>query len=111
MAVEWYAVCEADDLRPGQAASIRVNGRTLAVFNAEGGLHGMEGTCLHQKANLAAGTLHGPILECAMHGWEYDVRTGECLTLPGTKLELHPIKVDAGKVWIGLELEGPRHGN
>lgn len=100
----WYKVCKPEDLKPGEAHSISLFARPYAVFNVGGELFGMDAACGHMKANLAAGRLYGKIVECVMHGWEYNVKTGECLTVPHDPLRTHPVKVEDGFVWISLEL-------
>jgi nitrite reductase/ring-hydroxylating ferredoxin subunit len=100
---KWMKVCRAEDLKPGEAASISLYARPYAVFNVDGILYGMEGGCAHMKANLAAGRLYGNIVECVMHGWEYDVTTGECLTIPDIRLRTYPVKSEQGFVWIDVE--------
>ena len=55
------------------------------------------------KANLAAGRLYGNVVECAMHGWEYDVITGECLIVAHEPLRTHPVKIEDDHIWIGLD--------
>lgn len=77
--------------------------KPYVVFNVENQLYGLDGACGHMKANLAAGRLYGNIVECVMHGWEYDVTTGECLTVAHTPLRTHPVKTEDGYIWIGLE--------
>ncbi|HEY3294478.1 MAG TPA: Rieske (2Fe-2S) protein [bacterium] len=99
----WFKVCRTDDVKPGHAASVSLYARPYAVFNVDGRLYGMDGGCAHMKANLASGAMYGNIVECAMHGWEYDVTTGECLTIPGVRLKTHPLKIEEGFVWIDIE--------
>ncbi len=103
----WFKVCRTNDLKAGDAASITLYARPYAVFNVDGRLYGMDGGCAHMKANLAVGSLYGNIIECAMHGWEYDVTTGECLTIPGICLRTFPVKVEDDHIWIDIE-EGTR---
>jgi nitrite reductase/ring-hydroxylating ferredoxin subunit len=99
----WMFVCPAEDLKPGQAASVLVESRQFAVFNVDGVLYGLDAICRHQHANLAAGQLFGNVIECAMHGWEYDVITGECLTIPDEALSTYPVKVEDDQVWIEVD--------
>jgi nitrite reductase/ring-hydroxylating ferredoxin subunit len=101
--VRWFKVCKVEDLKPGQARSITLLARPYAVFNVDGTLYGMDAACGHMKSNLAAGKLWGTIIECAMHGWEYDVTTGECLTVSHNPLRTHPTKIENGMIWIGIE--------
>jgi nitrite reductase/ring-hydroxylating ferredoxin subunit len=100
---KWFKVCPVQDLKPGRAASVSLYARPYAVFNVDGKLYGMDGGCAHMKANLAAGQLYGNIVECAMHGWEYDVTTGECLTIPEIRLRTFPVKIEGDFVWIDIE--------
>jgi nitrite reductase/ring-hydroxylating ferredoxin subunit len=101
--LKWYKVCREDELSPGNAASISLFARPFAVFNVDGTLHGLNGACSHMKANLAAGDLQERIVQCRMHGWEFDVTTGVCLTVPEMDLETYPVKVEEGAVWIGVD--------
>jgi nitrite reductase/ring-hydroxylating ferredoxin subunit len=99
----WFKVCREIELKPGQGKSVSLLGRPYAVFNVEGSLYGMDGACRHMKANLAAGRLDGNVLECFMHGWRYDVTTGECLTREYGRVSTYPVKLDSGNVLIGIE--------
>ncbi|MBU0507958.1 Rieske 2Fe-2S domain-containing protein [bacterium] len=101
--LKWFKVCAGKDLRPGQARSISIGAHPYAVFNVDGELHGLEAACGHMKANLAAGRLSGNVVECAMHGWEYDVKTGQCLSVESRPLHTFPVKVENEYIWIGLE--------
>jgi nitrite reductase (NADH) small subunit len=42
-------------------------------------------------------------VQCCMHGWEFDVTTGECLTVPEMDLKTFPAKLEDGNVWIGID--------
>jgi len=100
----WFKVCRIADLKPGQARSITVLAKPYAVFNVNGSLHGLEASCRHMKANLASGRLYGEIVECIMHGWEYNVTTGECLTVSDQPLQKCPVKVENNDIWIGITI-------
>ncbi len=44
-------------------------------------------TCPHRQADLAAfGEIDGPHLVCTLHGWRFDLETGECITADDRKL-------------------------
>jgi 3-phenylpropionate/trans-cinnamate dioxygenase ferredoxin component len=105
--LRWFKVCREIELKVGQARSITLLARPYAVFNVEGKLHGLDAACRHAKANLAAGKLDGRIVECFMHGWRYDVTTGECLTMDHGKVSTYPVKTEDGFVWIGIEWPPP----
>lgn len=71
------------DLPPGACTSFELpDGNELAVYHVDGEFYATENFCPHKGARLSEGTLCGHIIECGLHGWQFDVRTGECLTVP-----------------------------
>ena len=73
-----------NDLRPGECARYELpDGDELAVFNVNGEFYATENYCPHKGALLSEGTMCEHIVECGWHGWQFDVRSGECLTVNG----------------------------
>jgi nitrite reductase/ring-hydroxylating ferredoxin subunit len=50
--------------------------------------------------------MQGNIVECAMHGWRYDVTTGAGLTNDYSDLRTWPVKIENGDIFIEIELPG-----
>lgn len=51
----------------------------------------MQSRCPHMKAELAHfGVVEGTTLTCRMHGWQWDLTSGRCLTSAGHELRCHP---------------------
>ena len=88
------------DLQPG--ACIRVElpaGDELAVYNVNGEFYATENFCPHRGAPLSDGVLCGHVIECALHGWQFDVRSGECLTVE-ERIRSYKVKIEEGLVKI-----------
>lgn len=91
---------QVEDLPAGHCKTIRRSeGRELALYNVNGEFYATENSCPHQSAPLAAGTLCDHVIECGLHGWQFDVRTGECLTVTD-KIETYAVVVEDGLVRI-----------
>lgn len=74
---------ERTRILPGGSARLELPaGDEVAVFNIDGEYYAINNFCPHKGAPLAEGTICGHIVECSWHGWQFDVRTGECLTVP-----------------------------
>jgi nitrite reductase/ring-hydroxylating ferredoxin subunit len=72
-----------EDLCPGACVRLELpDGNELAVYNINGEFYATENSCPHRGAPLSDGVLCGHIIECGLHGWQFDVRSGECLTVP-----------------------------
>jgi nitrite reductase (NADH) small subunit len=92
---------------PGEGRTFQVGPRRLAVFHTRGGqVFAAQAQCPHRGGPLADGLLGGSVLICPLHGWKFDVRTGERLGnagLPACKLETYRARVDAtGRIVVRL---------
>jgi nitrite reductase/ring-hydroxylating ferredoxin subunit len=89
-----------EDLPEGSCKTIELPaGRELALFNVNGEFYATENFCPHQGAALSQGILCDHVIECELHGWQFDVRTGECLTVRET-IGTYRVQVEEGKIKI-----------
>jgi len=89
-----------EDLPPGNCKTIDLpTGRELALYNVNGQFYATENFCPHKGAPLADGILCEHVIECEWHGWQFDVRTGECLTVP-EKIKTYEVVVEEGSIKI-----------
>lgn len=99
---QFVAVAEVASLPPGKGRTVEVRGRKFAVWNVDGAFYAIDDACPHRGGPLGAGLLENGHVFCPLHGWEFDPRTGACLSNPARPVPCHPTKVEAGQVWIGL---------
>ena len=92
-----------NELQPGECARFELpGGEELAVYNVDGEFYATENFCPHKGAALSEGLLCGHVIECGLHGWQFDVRTGECLTVRET-IKTYPLKIEDGVVSVELD--------
>lgn len=78
-----FIVGRIDDFPPSACISFELpDGSDLVIYNVDGEFYATENSCPHKGAPLSDGTMCGHIVECGLHGWQFDVRSGECLTVP-----------------------------
>lgn len=95
-----FVVGGIDDLRPGVCLRFELpDGDELAVYNVDGEFYATENFCPHKGAPLSEGTLCGHVIECGLHGWQFDVRSGECLTVR-ERIRTYSVLVEEGLVKI-----------
>ena len=104
----WYVICASDELGD-QPLQRKLYGTSLVVFRDERGRPGvLLDRCPHRNVPLSLGRVSGPHLQCAYHGWEFDVG-GTCRKVPGlcgqAELPSRAVKSYAireldGYVWI-----------
>jgi nitrite reductase/ring-hydroxylating ferredoxin subunit len=96
-------VGRVEDVPEGRGATVELkNGRELALYNVGGRFHAVENFCPHKGAPLADGELRGHTIECAWHGWLFDVRTGSCLNRPSEPVETYEVLIEDG--WIKIRI-------
>ncbi len=83
------------DVPAGRGATVKLkDGKEVAIFNVGGNFHAVENFCPHKAYPLADSRLYGNIVECDLHGWRFDVRTGECFTKKGCSIESYEVIVE-----------------
>ena len=85
---------------------IDINGTTVAVFKVDEDYYAIQNMCSHSEADLADGEVYDCKVECPLHGAEFDLKTGEALTLPATKpVTVFTTEVDGDSLVIKENLD------
>lgn len=99
------AVGRAEDVQPERPLRVVVNGDPIAIFNVHDELYAIGDTCTHEEFSLSDGEMVGDyVVECALHGAQFDVRTGAVVCLPATEpTPSYPVWVEDGVVKVEVE--------
>jgi nitrite reductase (NADH) small subunit/3-phenylpropionate/trans-cinnamate dioxygenase ferredoxin subunit len=87
-------VATVEQVAPGTACQVMVNGRTLGLFNINGCFYAIDDTCPHRGAPLSEGECEGTEVTCPWHAARFDLTTGAHLSPPA------PSGVKAYKVQV-----------
>ncbi len=99
-------VASLNELPPGTAKELTVQGRVVALFNVEGNVYALDGICPHAGGPLGEGTLDGPVVTCPWHGWQFDVTSGRhCLT-EKIRQTTFPVTVRGDEIYVELPEAG-----
>jgi nitrite reductase/ring-hydroxylating ferredoxin subunit len=81
-------ILEHNDLKPGSKRIVVLpNGEEIALFHTGSEILAIKNECPHEGGPLGEGELEGFCVSCPWHGWQFDVRSGECLNVPGESVE------------------------
>jgi nitrite reductase/ring-hydroxylating ferredoxin subunit len=102
--VAWRVVCRRRDIPPGRGWPVRVDDAFIAVFETGGVLRAVDNICCHVGNPLDDGFVDGNTVTCPWHGWRYDLRTGEHLTVFGRRpgLRTYPVRADGDDVLVDV---------
>lgn len=99
---EFVRVAGTGDVAPGTGMVAEVNGQAIALFNVDGTYYAIGNTCVHRGGPLGEGELEGETVTCPWHGWEYNVKTGACVTNPSAAVTTYEVKVEGSEIKVRL---------
>jgi len=98
-----FPVCPVDALPRGTLQRLSLpNGAELAIYNIDGEYYATDNLCPHRGAALSDGAVIGHVVECCLHGWQFDVRTGECLTVT-ERIKTFEVRAVNGMIWVMVD--------
>lgn len=104
----WVTIARAEDIPPGHAARVEVDGQPIAIFNVDDEFFAVDDTCTHAEASLSEGELdiERCTIECPLHGSCFDLRDGEALTLPAVEpVQTYDVAVHDGMLQLAVAAE------
>ena len=93
-------VAELREIPEGQAKVVRVHDREIAIFHADGAIHAVKNSCPHRGFPLDRGSVVNGTLTCPGHGWQFDVKTGDCLDCPDVGVRCYRAEIRGVSVWV-----------
>ena len=86
---------DGPDGRPVPVAVIR---------DADGEYHAISDICSHGQVSLSDGEVTGCLVECWLHGSQFDVRTGKPVQLPAIKpVPVYPVSIEGDNVLVDVD--------
>jgi nitrite reductase (NADH) small subunit len=111
----WTRVCSVGQLIPERGIAALVGSSPVALFLLDDGtVHAVGHRDPFSGANVMARGIVGSVgtgesyrdtVASPMYKQVFDLATGECLTEPGTRLPVHPVRVVDGHVEVGRPAE------
>lgn len=100
---EFVRVCRVSDVPDPDKRVFEIEDRFVAVFHVDGRFYALDDCCTHDGGPLGEGTLEGLRVTCPRHGAQFDIRTGEALSMPATRATAsHEVKVEDDEVFVKL---------
>jgi nitrite reductase (NADH) small subunit len=116
-----HPVAQEGEIAPGGRKIVTVGRLEIGLFNVEGKVRAYRNACPHAGAPVCVGKISGTslpsnvyeyiygsegcILRCPWHGWEFDLRTGQHLVDPQTRLKELPVETGRSENLDALPIE------
>lgn len=118
-----HVVASADELGPGERLVTEVDGVEVGVFNLDGEYRAFLNYCAHQGGPLCEGNVVGTVdasfdrdtleytydwvredevIVCPWHNWEFDLRTGDCLSKDDVRMPEFAVSIEDGDIVVTI---------
>jgi len=104
----WTAVCDVDDIVPDTGVCALLDGQHVAVFRVGADrFHAINNVDRRSGASVLARGLVGNlgdrlVVASPLYKNHIDLATGECLEEPAHSVQVHAVRVEAGRVFVAL---------
>lgn len=80
------------------------DGQEIALFKVGDQIFAIDNTCPHMGGPLGEGEISvetgKPVVTCPWHGWEFDIRSGECINCPGDDARRVEIVIEGDEIFL-----------
>jgi nitrite reductase (NADH) small subunit len=105
----WFYACTVNDVPENGGVCVKYNDEQIALFHftRREEWYATQNECPHRKQMALSRGMIGtkddePKVACPFHKKTFSLKTGECLSGDECAIKTYPVKVEDGKVFIGV---------
>jgi nitrite reductase (NADH) small subunit/3-phenylpropionate/trans-cinnamate dioxygenase ferredoxin subunit len=100
---EFRSVCKVAEVPEGEAKTVDVAGRLIAIFRAGGQYHAIDDICPHMGASLAGGYVENGVVTCPWHAWRFRLCDGAWADNPRLKIGCYPVRIEGDDIQVEVD--------
>src|SRR5258708_17273112 len=89
-------------LPPGSLIEVEHSENLYALCNVGGEVRALYGVCPHQGGPLGEGALHGEVITCPWHMWEFHSGTGACGFNADLSIPTYAVRVEGREILVDV---------
>jgi len=101
----WKTVCLLEDIKPGWAKYVEIEGRAYSVvrdFENPDTVRIFDDACPHAGASMSYGCVRDECFVCPVHQWSFSMKDGRNPDNPAICLPTHPSRVVGEEVQMRI---------
>ncbi|MBA5248329.1 MAG: Rieske 2Fe-2S domain-containing protein [Gammaproteobacteria bacterium] len=97
----WVKVLDTTP-KEGTMVEATIDGRKIFVTMNNGILYAAENRCPHEDIELTLGCLKGNRVKCSLHGYSFDLATGDSSEADVDNMQTYAVKQENHQIYIQL---------
>lgn len=89
-----------NNIPEGKSIVVNAGENEIALYKIQGQIYALNNACPHMGGPLGEGDIENFCVTCPWHGWEFDIKTGTCITMPGEDAERFDIEIINDEIYI-----------
>ncbi len=100
--MEWTQVATVDEFAETDRKQVDLGpDKEIGIFKLDDGYYAIGIYCSHQREVLFDGPVDDHMIMCPLHGAQFDIKTGQHLSLPAVKpIPSYEVKVDGDNIFV-----------
>ena len=105
----WQLACYAEDIPVNGGGCVKINDEQIAIFHfaRRNEWYATQNLCPHRRQMVLSRGMIGsqeghPKVACPFHKKTFSLETGECLSGDECAIKTYQVKVEDGRVFIGM---------
>ena len=104
--IEYLEIAPASELPSGERLFVEIAGKPIVIFNIAGQFYSIADVCSHDDGPVGEGDIEGYNITCPRHGAEFDVRTGQVVSMPAVvDIPAYLVSIVDGMIQPGIPKE------
>ncbi|WP_324628505.1 nitrite reductase small subunit NirD [Pseudomonas aeruginosa] len=102
--MNWLDICALDEINPLGSRVVAGPKGDIAIFRAsDDQVFALDDHCPHKGGPLSQGLIYGKRVACPLHNWQIELESGEAVAPDQGCAHRHPVRVENGRVLLGLD--------
>ena len=102
--MNWLYICALDEINPLGSRVVAGPKGDIAFFRAaDDQVFALDDRCPHKGGPLSQGLIYGKRVACPLHNWQIELESGEAVAPDQGCAHRHPVRVENGRVLLGLD--------
>lgn len=98
------ALCQTTDVPQDEMKLVKVQDKSVLVYNLDGEYFATDDACTHAEASLSDGWIEDGDIVCPFHDGKFSIRTGEATAPPCIMpLKTYTVSVEEGTIFAELD--------